>query len=112
MSQARHKPKMFTLFKKRKAGHIAKVLPNDMEIFVKRGETLLYSALSQGINWPHKCKVGSCGTCKYQLVKGKINPQLDFSYVLEPNDIKNGYGLACQSILESDIEVNINTINF
>ena len=102
---------MLALFKRKKAGYIAKVLPDDLEVFVKPGETLLYSALSQGIRWPHKCKVGSCGKCKYQLIKGEINPQLDFSYVLEPEDVENGYGLACQSILKTDVEVNVNTIN-
>tara|TARA_B110000263_G_C15191905_1_gene456449 strand:+ start:300 stop:623 length:324 start_codon:yes stop_codon:yes gene_type:complete len=99
---------MFNLFKKKQTSYKAKLIPCNIEITVDSGDTLLSSALSQEIRWPHRCKVGSCGSCKYQLVKGKIKPQLDFGYVLEPEEINKGYGLACQTILKSDVEVKIN----
>jgi ferredoxin len=52
--------------------------------------------------------VGSCGTCKCQLIDGKIQAQLDFGYVLDMSEIQDGYILACQSILKSDIQVSVN----
>jgi|TARA_B110000263_G_scaffold244712_1_gene253141 xylene monooxygenase electron transfer component len=103
--------KMINLFKKKKASHVAKLMPQNVKITIKSGDTLLSSALSQKVIWPHRCKVGSCGSCKYQLLKGEIKPQLDFRYVLEPEEIENGFGLACQTILKSDIEVNIQLTN-
>ena len=33
---------------------------------------------------------------------------IDFGYVLSPDEINEGYVLACQSELKSDIEVEIN----
>ena len=42
------------------------VAGTDTVIEVKRRQTLLNAAL-QGLNWPHRCKVGSCGTCRCVL---------------------------------------------
>ena len=80
---------------------------SDTEFSVQRGDSLLNSALSAGVQWPFKCKVGSCGTCKCQLLEGKINPQLDFSYVLDGSEIQQGYILACQTMLKSDLLVSL-----
>jgi CDP-4-dehydro-6-deoxyglucose reductase len=77
---------------------------------VEKGKTLLNAALRSGIGWPHKCKVGSCGTCKCLILSGQIKPQIDFSYVLSPKDIADGYVLACQSELKSDIKVDVKLI--
>ena len=77
---------------------------------VQKGKTLLNAALQSGIDWPHRCKVGSCGTCKCLILSGRIKPQIDFSYVLSPGEIANGYVLACQSELKSDIDVEVELI--
>lgn len=74
---------------------------------VEKGKTLLNAALDAGLDWPHKCKVGSCGTCRCQIVSGKIKPQIDFSYVLSPAELDKGYVLACQSELKSDVDVRV-----
>lgn len=44
-----------------------------VEFKVPRGQTILESALHHGLAFPHDCKVGSCGSCKYKLVSGKIS---------------------------------------
>ena len=73
---------MFNLFKKKPKFYSAKILNKDKEFKVSKGKNLLAAALDDGINWPHKCRVGSCGSCKYKLIKGKISPDIDFGYVL------------------------------
>ena len=98
---------MLNVFKKTASKNIAKIDPLEIEITIERGERLLSSALKQGVNWPHRCKVGSCGTCKAILLSGDIKPQLNFGYVLTPEEINEGYILACQSTLKSDIHVLI-----
>ncbi|WP_221565458.1 2Fe-2S iron-sulfur cluster-binding protein [Alkalihalobacillus sp. TS-13] len=64
--------------------------------------TLLDSALQQGNKIDFKCKKGTCGRCKVQLLKG-------MSILTEPNDqeeekldnlIDQGFRLACQSRLK------------
>ncbi len=103
---------MFRLFKAPEA-RTATIIAgsHDIEFTVEPGMTLLNAALASGIDWPHKCKVGSCGTCRCQVVSGAIKPYMDFSYVLTPEQLNNGYALACQSELKSDITVRVKLRN-
>jgi len=39
---------------------------------VRRGELLLDAALSNGIELPHDCRAGHCGTCCVRLVSGEV----------------------------------------
>ena len=98
---------MLNVFKKVTSSNVARIDPLEIEITIERGDRLLSSALDQGVKWPHRCKVGSCGTCKAILLSGDIKPQLNFGYVLTPEEIEEGYILACQSTLKSDIHVLI-----
>ena len=98
---------MFDLFQKKQKFYNAKLIQNGKEFTVNKGINLLAAALDQGIEWPHKCRVGSCGSCKYRLIKGKISPDIDFGYVLNIDELKDGYALACQTSLRSDVEVEI-----
>ena len=98
---------MLNVFRKAASTSVARIDPLEIEITIERGDRLLSSALDQGVKWPHRCKVGSCGTCKAILLSGDIKPQLNFGYVLTPEEIEEGYILACQSTLKSDIHVLI-----
>lgn len=104
---------MFSFFKKNKGPFNATILPLGKTISVKGGssENLLKVALENGINWPYNCRVGSCGSCKCKLVSGNIKPLNDFSYVLNGDELDQGYILACQTMLRSDIEVEVNIPN-
>ena len=98
---------MFSLFTKQPDNYTAFVNTAEHSIAVASGKTLLTAALEQGLQWPHRCKVGSCGTCKCKIVSGKVKPLIDFIYVLDQTAIDDGYVLACQSELKSDIEVAV-----
>ena len=98
---------MLNVFRKAASTSLARIDPFEIEITIERGDRLLSSALDQGVQWPHRCKVGSCGTCKAILLSGDIKPQLNFGYVLTPEEIEEGYILACQSTLRADIHVLI-----
>ena len=78
---------MFGFFKRNKV-YKASISATEHIIDVEPGKTLLSSALAKGISWPHKCKVGSCGTCKCKIISGKIKPNIDFSYVLNVDEIE------------------------
>ena len=47
----------------KKKDYKANISPEEQEIIINKGETLLSGALRSGLAWPHKCQVGSCGTC-------------------------------------------------
>ena len=98
---------MFGLFGNKKQDHTATINNGEATITVKAGDNLLKAALEAGLAWPHDCRVGSCGTCKCVIKKGKIKALTDFSYVLDGEQLKAGTALACQTVLKTDIEVDV-----
>jgi len=62
---------------------------------VTEDDTLLGAALAAGLDLPHACRMGLCGTCKSRLVSGQI-------HMSEPNALGDeerarGYCLPCVS---------------
>lgn len=98
---------MFGLFGGGKKDWHASVNSGEHGFTVKAGDNLLNAALELGIPWPHDCRVGSCTTCKCTLKKGKTKSLTDFSYVLDPDQLKAGMILACQTHLKSDVEIEV-----
>ncbi len=96
---------MFDFFKKR--DYTATIQATGHRFVVKGGQRLLTAALDAGLNWPHDCRVGSCGTCRCVLKSGRVKPLTDFVYTLDPADIAQGAILACQSLLKSDVVVEV-----
>jgi len=83
-------------------------IANTGETFEVTGKiNLLQAAKNAGIEWPCDCKVGSCGTCRAVLKEGKVKELADFAYTLDGDMLKEGYILACQSSLKSDITVEL-----
>jgi xylene monooxygenase electron transfer component len=77
-----------------------------------RNDLLLMGALEKEINWPHSCRVGTCGRCKTKLCDGKISPLVDFALSpLTNRDLKSGYVLACQSKVRGDLEVEVGLLD-
>ena len=98
---------MFGLFGNSKKDYEAKVSSSGQSVTVPAGENLLKAALAAGLDWPHDCRVGSCGTCKCTLQEGKIKPLSDFAYVLDGEQLQRGMILACQSQLRSDVVIEV-----
>lgn len=96
---------MFGFFKQKK-DHQA-TINSQTCITVKAGQNLLAAALEAGLDWPHDCRVGSCGTCGCSLKSGKIKALSDFTYVLTAEQLRDGVILACQTALKSDVEVEV-----
>ncbi|MCC4594198.1 2Fe-2S iron-sulfur cluster binding domain-containing protein [Xanthomonas campestris pv. phormiicola] len=79
---------------------------------VGRNEVLLLAALGQGINYPHSCRVGTCGRCKTRLVSGRISPLVDFALSpLNNEELRGGYILACQAKVRGDLTVDVELID-
>lgn len=81
-----------------------------VEFKVPRGQTILESALHNGIAFPHDCKVGTCGACKYRLVSGKIGELASSAMGLSGDLYQSGYRLGCQSIPKEDLEIELDTV--
>jgi ferredoxin len=62
---------------------------------ITAGETLLQAALAAGIDAPHSCTEGRCGTCMSWLRNGQVS--MASTRALSPRSKERGYVLACQS---------------
>ncbi|HMJ13124.1 MAG TPA: 2Fe-2S iron-sulfur cluster binding domain-containing protein, partial [Polyangiaceae bacterium] len=80
---------------------------NAQRVTVERRETLLQAALRQGIDFPYSCRVGGCATCKCRLKQGKVKELTETGYLLSAEEIDQGYILACQSVPESDVDIEL-----
>ena len=87
------------------ATHEARI--NGKSIHVEADETLLLAALRQNVEIPNICRVGGCGSCKCKLKSGKVHELTESAYLLSEEEIAEGYILACQSRLKSDIDVEM-----
>ncbi len=62
---------------------------------IAAGETLLEAALAAGIDAPHSCTEGRCGTCMSWLRSGDVS--MVSTRALSKRNKERGYVLACQS---------------
>ena len=67
----------------------------DHTVSIAPGETLLQAALAAGIDAPHSCTEGRCGTCLSWLRCGDVS--MGTTRALSPRNVERGYVLACQS---------------
>lgn len=69
---------------------------------VKKGQSILEAALEQNVFLDYKCKKGTCGKCKVELVNGStyLQPANDLEEKKLKHLIQKGFRLACQSIVE------------
>lgn len=95
------------LFSSKPKNYTVTIQSTGDEIQVDSKTTILQAALDQGLGYPHRCRVGSCTSCKTKLIHGKIKELTDTAYVLSMEDIQSGTILACQSIPKCDLTVDV-----
>jgi ring-1,2-phenylacetyl-CoA epoxidase subunit PaaE len=61
----------------------------------EHGKPVLDGALAVRNDAPFACKGGVCGTCRARVVEGSV--RMDTNWALEPDEIRAGYVLTCQS---------------
>lgn len=66
----------------------------------KNRDSLLDSALAQGIELPYSCKGGVCSTCRCKVVEGEVD--MDANFALEDYEVARGFVLSCQSFPVTD----------
>lgn len=83
--------------------------PMNKVVEVERGTILLEAVREAGIMFRSICGGhGECGTCKVILNKGEVSEiSTKHEKLLSPQEIREGYHLACQTRVLSDCEVTI-----
>lgn len=75
-------------------------------INVDIGSTILETALSAGIDYPHGCRSGNCGACKSTLHSGDVELSPYSSFALSESERSDNLILACRAVPWSDCEVS------
>jgi NAD(P)H-flavin reductase/ferredoxin len=97
---------MFGLFKRAKSFRVC-APSHGFDFKVARDVPILEAALSQGLPFPHGCRVGTCGSCKCKLVSGKIHELADHAFALSAEELAEGFILACQSLPRADLVLDV-----
>jgi NAD(P)H-flavin reductase/ferredoxin len=80
-------------------GKTHRVIVNGEEFAAQRGDILLDAALMNGVQIPHDCRSGHCGTCRVNIVAGSVFGGDS------PKEAK-----ACQCRIVSDIKVEVEDV--
>jgi 3-phenylpropionate/trans-cinnamate dioxygenase ferredoxin reductase subunit len=82
-------------------GKVCRLDVNGDTIPVNRGDLLLDAALLGGIEIPHDCRSGHCGTCRVRVLHGRV-------YGGHSDDPETVY--ACQSRIVSDLRIAVDDV--
>ena len=79
--------------------------PQNRTVHLEPGRPVLESALAAGLNLPHSCKGGNCGSCRARLVAGTVGYPRGRPLGLSDAETAAGYVLLCQAVPSSDLVV-------
>jgi uncharacterized 2Fe-2S/4Fe-4S cluster protein (DUF4445 family) len=81
-------------------------LPDKKTVQAEAGTTIMDAANEAGVNINNLCGgKGVCGRCRVQIINGKIRADKHSISLLSKEEITEGYVLACQTVVDSDMEV-------
>ena len=86
------------------------LVPSGEQIEVEADESILDAALRSGLNLPHSCKAGRCGSCRARLVGGRVRYPGRHPPGLSETEEREGYVLLCQARADGPIAVETRQI--
>ena len=73
-------------------------------------ESVLDAATRQGVDLPHDCTFGGCGTCRMQVQEGRFAyADGELPLAMSDEEHAQGYALACQARAQSDLVISVET---
>ena len=84
--------------------------PYSRHIRVRAGQPVLEAALEAGLNLPHSCRSGHCGSCRAQLLAGEISYPNGRPLGLAESEESLGQILLCQARARSDLRIEARLI--
>ncbi len=87
-----------------------RIEPHGRLITVRAGQPVLEAALDAGLNLPHSCKSGHCGSCRAQLLAGGIEYPHGRPLGISPEEERAGAVLLCQARALSDLSLRARLI--
>lgn len=83
------------------------VHPGNHRFTAEAGESILDAALRQGLNLPHGCREGNCGSCRGQLLEGQLTYPNGIPPALAQAEHDAGFALFCQARPESNLVIEV-----
>jgi len=84
--------------------------PQNRVLELAAGRPVLEAALAAGVNLPHSCKGGNCGSCRARLIDGTVDYPRGRTLGLTDAEVEAGYILLCQAVPLSDLVVEAREI--
>ena len=81
------------------------LVPTGQSFVAEAGETVLDAALRAGLNLPHSCKGGHCGSCRARILAGTIHYPRGRTAGLTAAEASEGYALLCSAHATSELRV-------
>lgn len=81
--------------------------PDGRQFDARADETLLQAARRNGLNLPHECGWGSCGSCKVTVLSGETTLLFPGAPAVNPRDARTGRVVACQAMARSDLTIKL-----
>jgi CDP-4-dehydro-6-deoxyglucose reductase len=82
-----------------------RIEPHGRTLKVDAAQPVLEAALAAGLNLPHSCKSGHCGSCRARLVAGEIRYAHGRPLGITSEEEARGYVLLCQAGPSADLTV-------
>ncbi|MEG0923024.1 MAG: 2Fe-2S iron-sulfur cluster-binding protein [Comamonas sp.] len=77
---------------------------------VSADESVLDAAMRQGVDLPHDCTFGGCGTCRMKVEEGSVAyADGELPLAMTDEEHAEGYALACQARAQSDLVISVET---
>jgi ferredoxin len=84
------------------------VLPDDVRVSARDGETVLAALGRAGMRYRIGCKRGGCGICKLQLVLGEVRYEKTVAETVLSDDEKvEGICLSCRAVPITNVIVEL-----
>ena len=90
--------------------HSVRIEPHGRTLHVGTAQPVLEAALGAGLNLPHSCKSGHCGSCRARLRSGEISYPNGVPLGITAEEQAAGYVLLCQARAQSDLVVEARLI--
>ncbi len=87
-----------------------RLVPSGEHYEVEPGESLLDAALRAGLNLPHSCKGGRCGSCRARLLRGSVEYPRGRPLALTEAEELGGDVLLCQARALTPVAVEVREI--
>ena len=87
-----------------------RIEPHQRTLRIAAAQPVLEAALAAGLNLPHSCKSGHCGSCRARLLSGSIRYPNGRPLGLTAEEERGGHVLLCQARALTDLVVQARLI--